>query len=82
MAAQIVWILGDLYGNNWIEQTVTDPWFPRAVAAPGFPKGGANPGEGGANILFGIIFALNYENEKNWTKKALLPRTHRSATVD
>ena len=35
-----------------------------AVADPGFARGGTNP-RGGANILFGIIFAKNCTKMKN-----------------
>ena len=31
-----------------------------------FPEGAPTP-EGGANLLFGITFVENYENQKNWT---------------
>ena len=38
-----------------------------AVVDPGFPRGPPTPG-GGANLLFGIIFAENFmKMKKNWT---------------
>ena len=48
-----------------MESTGIRPMLHIAVVDGGFPKGFAKP-IGGANVLFGMMFAENCMNEKHW----------------